>query len=210
MPQKTHFIYRGSIADMFSDTAVWKRIKTIIDDINGNVVVEYVCEETLKGGYQMKIYYGDSELNQWAAAFRHAINKAKDSGEASAFFRGFPAGQCGVTSIMLAQFLRNMGVVDMYYICGNFSDELRNQVQSHAWLDINGTVIDITGDQFKDRKDLIKNENPIYVGPVNDYYRLFEVDASMCRPCYGLLSKVNCGARIRKDYETVMKYINIS
>lgn len=60
----------------------------------------------------------------------------------------FPCGSCGDASLLLGQFLRDSGFGDFDYVCGEkFHD---NRTQTHAWLQRDGLIIDITADQFDD------------------------------------------------------------
>lgn len=63
------------------------------------------------------------------------------------YFGNFPSGSCGSTASIIAEYLINKGIENIEYVCG-----VRNN-DSHAWLEINGMIIDITGDQFVDGVD---------------------------------------------------------
>jgi hypothetical protein len=59
-------------------------------------------------------------------------------------FKNFPSGTCGDISDILAVYLYEQGFTNIEYVCGE------NERGSHAWLEIDGTAIDITADQFDD------------------------------------------------------------
>ena len=46
----------------------------------------------------------------------------------------------------------------------------------HTWLLVENNIIDITADQFKIFDNELYNNTPVYVGPMNDFYRLFKSD----------------------------------
>ncbi|MNE82602.1 hypothetical protein D3C80_1793370 [compost metagenome] len=59
--------------------------------------------------------------------------------------RGFPRGCCGVVSELLGDYLNAHFGLAIEYVCGE------QDGASHAWLEHDGIVIDITGDQFDGR-----------------------------------------------------------
>jgi hypothetical protein len=79
-------------------------------------------------------------------------------------FREFPSGACGDTCEVLAEILKELGYGNSQYVTG-----LRENGNSHAWLQFDSIIVDITADQFDEI-----SEN-VYVGPLNDWYRSFEV-----------------------------------
>jgi hypothetical protein len=79
-------------------------------------------------------------------------------------FNDFPRGACGDTCEVLAEILKELGHGSFQYIAGR-----RESGNSHAWLECNSTIIDITADQFDEISD------PVYIGPSNPWYQSFEV-----------------------------------
>ena len=73
----------------------------------------------------------------------------------------FPKGACGETCDLLAQWLWEHHI-ESYYYCGRHADGA-----THAWLEADGQIVDITGDQFP--------EFPysIYVGPLTMFHAQF-------------------------------------
>lgn len=155
----------------------------------------------------MKECAGNSELIKLVTAFRYAIDKAKEAGEQSRYFIDFPAGRCGSTSDMLCQFLIDNGIEDISYVCGDYYGNSWEERQSHAWLEIGNTIVDITADQFKYREDKLKNCNPIYVGPMNDYYRAFEVLDRNKHLHYGIQRSWKNYGELLRDYGIIKRYI---
>jgi len=72
------------------------------------------------------------------SAMEHYVSNTEDL-----MFGGFPMGTCGPVSELLGRYLIEAGFADVMYICG----EKRGH-GSHAWVEVSGVVLDITGDQF--------------------------------------------------------------
>lgn len=140
--------------------------------------------------------------------FRYAIERAKKSGEDGDFFVRFPAGQCGVASDMLAQYLIENGYCHITYVCGTFYGNTPFESQSHAWLEIKNLIIDITGDQFKNHNVPLKRDIPVYIGPMSNYYRQFECLAGDVHEHFGLNKSWSNYYDLKKWYKTILKYIN--
>ncbi len=66
----------------------------------------------------------------------------------STIFKSFPRGECGNTSSIIANWLIEQGVKDIEYVWGVRNNKDRSQ--SHGWLEVGNTIIDITSDQFPD------------------------------------------------------------
>ena len=110
--------------------------------------------------------------------FRNAIDKAKSDGRFSkySYFRDFPIGCCGTTSDILGTYLLEKGI-HTRYVCGIYRGSGFENTQSHAWLILDdSTIIDITGDQFKYNELFYNNNEKVYVGKKNKFYKLFEED----------------------------------
>lgn len=68
----------------------------------------------------------------------------------------FPTGCCGDTTDLLAYLIyRQFGEIALHrsgiYMKYIKSDERLSDNNSHAWLELSGTIIDLTADQFNDR-----------------------------------------------------------
>ena len=75
--------------------------------------------------------------------------------------RQFPRGACGDTCYLLGQYLVDQGFPPFSYICG-----YRHGL-SHAWLQQDGWVVDITSDQFDD------GPGPVIVANVSPWQDTF-------------------------------------
>lgn len=68
------------------------------------------------------------------------------------------------------------------------------------------TVIDITGDQFKNEEKFLYYNRSVYIGRMDELHRLFEIERiSKCNGIRGIDSSQQ--ARVIKLYETIIKYI---
>ncbi|GJA20887.1 hypothetical protein [Aeromonas caviae] len=79
-------------------------------------------------------------------------------------FRNFPRGACGDTCEVLAEILKDLGHGTFRYVAGR-----RENGNSHAWLQYDSVIVDITADQFDEISE------PVYLGPLNSWYQSFEV-----------------------------------
>ena len=83
------------------------------------------------------------ELGQLCAAFRRAVVEC-DAVSSCVMLEDFPFGSCGAASELLAQYLEDNGYGAFDYVLGEDGG------QSHAWLEQDGLIVDITLDQFED------------------------------------------------------------
>jgi hypothetical protein len=159
------------------------------------------------------------KINKLAASFRQAIEKARDEGAFSDdfSFRHFPRGCCGDASDLLAQYLMEYGI-QTWYICGTHRPageteiENWNGIQSHAWLataDPRQTdqylIIDITGDQFKFDPEYGRFDKPVYIGKMDWFHRLFEVEEVW--KCKELSTLALAAARLEELYRIIVERI---
>lgn len=156
----------------------------------------------------MHVHRGRSiELKTLVFNFRKAIDVAKMNDEPEGFFRKFPVGQCGHTSDMLAQYLIDSGIGPITCVNGTYYGNNWNDKWSHSWLVVDGLIIDITGDQFKYQRRPLKNETPIFIGPMTKYYRLFETRPGEEYEHLGLDPKWSNYHKLKDWYKTILKYL---
>jgi hypothetical protein len=103
------------------------------------------------------------EIRQAAARFRKAI--IVSGGGDHIVFRDFPRGSCGDTSILLGEYLSELGYGEWSYVPG-----VRGR-STHAWIEQRGVIVDITADQFEDM------DEPVIVTTSRDWHGQFRVDA---------------------------------
>lgn len=93
----------------------------------------------------------DPDLNiirEYALGFRTAILRCPKESLPVAL-RQFPKGSCGDASLLLAMYLSTKKLEPLQYIVGV------KRRQSHAWLQLDDIIIDITADQFDESKDAV-------------------------------------------------------
>jgi hypothetical protein len=87
-----------------------------------------------------------------ASRFRSAI-RATDPAEIDPQVRfivaAFPKGVCGAVCFLLGHYLRENGFSEAEYVNGIRPAD----GESHAWIEIDGIIVDITGDQFDEIAD---------------------------------------------------------
>ncbi|MDF4205196.1 hypothetical protein P2W50_01130 [Pseudomonas protegens] len=88
-----------------------------------------------------------------ARAFREALDAQKCDGALPYHMQQFPSRCCGVISELVGHYLNALGI-HAELVCGS----------GHAWLECEGVVIDITGDQFEGRP-------AVFVGAKDDWYQ---------------------------------------
>jgi len=85
------------------------------------------------------------DIREAALRFRSALEHC--SNELGTSFDSFPVGCCGDVSTLLAAYLKDEGFGKCTYVSGWNSVEQ----ESHAWLEKDGIIYDLTIDQFPDR-----------------------------------------------------------
>lgn len=148
--------------------------------------------------YKLHIIYIEeidtlNNLYQVCMKFRNAIVKIPKS-KLSISFNNFPFGSCGDTCLILGSFLYKSGFGIFDYVCG------QRNLNSHAWLEKNGIIVDITADQFEDC------ETAVYVGGINLFYQSFDEDF---RHKYfeSLSGKSIKTDSLWKDYDEICQFI---
>lgn len=150
------------------------------------------------------------DIERLTNQFREAIDVVKDSGDFDkdfSFYK-FLLGCCGDASILLVQFLFKNGI-KTYCVCSTYRDSSFKNSHFHAWLLAdNQTIIDITGDQFKNNPLFLNYDKPIYVGVADNFHRLFEVEDRNVHENLGLDTlDCMCQSRLKKLYRKIIKYI---
>ena len=142
--------------------------------------------------------------------FRKAINKAKELDDLGLdfAFKRFPHGCCGDASCLLAEYLIENGIKTAY-VCGTYRGGGFENMQSHAWLLVDDSyIIDITGDQFYDNSTFMNYNKSVYVGEMDEFHKLFEVEDRDVYEFPGLSQLGNfCYPRLRNLYNIITKYL---
>lgn len=140
-----------------------------------------------------------------ATGFRKAIERALEAGELHrTVIASFPIGCCGYTSDLLQMYLDENDIITQY-VSGTYHECSTGDSQSHAWLELNdGTIVDITGDQFRFEPQPLQNDRSVYCDKPNDFYDLFEL-APPCQ-CEGTYS-MDIERKEKQAYDIICKYL---
>ena len=137
--------------------------------------------------------------------FRKAIDRALEADKLhSTVIASFPSGCCGYTSDLLQRYLSDKGIATRY-VSGTYRDFSTNDSQSHAWLELtDGTIVDITGDQFCNKPHPLQNDSLVYCGKPNDFYKQFELDP----PCEcDETNSTDIGRKEKEAYDIICKFL---
>jgi hypothetical protein len=105
-------------------------------------------------------------------------------------FESFPAGACGDTSDLLGIYLsETLGISPMYF-WGTDGE------QSHAWLQHDGLIIDITADQFAGNQSIIVTRD-------SPFHLRFKIEGQRNAEITGFFA-----ANLRHDYQLLKDFAN--
>lgn len=93
--------------------------------------------------------YDPDEIYRFAFRLRTAIESVPTN-RLPITFSSFPRGACGDASLILGAYLADNGFPEFVYVTGERGSHDAGTWSSHAWLEADGLVADITADQFQD------------------------------------------------------------
>jgi len=105
-----------------------------------------------------------NRIKELATLFRSAILKC-DPKSLPITLQGYPGGACGDAVLLLAKYLQENNFGQFNYMLG------QREGRSHAWLQKNGVIVDITADQFIDQS------NTVIVTKDNSWHSSFHGEA---------------------------------
>ncbi len=82
-----------------------------------------------------------------AYAFREELEKQKGLDQLPDHLKKFPCGCCGVVSELLGDYFNTQLGLRVEYVCGE------KDGGSHAWIELDGVVIDITSEPIAVREN---------------------------------------------------------
>ena len=112
---------------------------------------------------------------QVATRFRNAIEKARDAGEfaSTCFHRErmnqFPKDCCDDTADLFAHYLYLEYGIDSIRVDGSYYDNKLGCTYYHSWQEVEGLVIDLTGDQFENDDAIPIKAKAVYVGKMDAF-----------------------------------------
>ncbi|MCD1645727.1 hypothetical protein [Marinobacter adhaerens] len=131
------------------------------------------------------------EIRSNVTDFRKALLAALRSGKMPQTMEDFPRGCCSDSALMLGTYLSDIGLGDFKLVVGERGCFDDNDWFSHAWLEQENLIVDITGSQFGEES----NEITITINSVwHESFNLIWCDranlkemASELRPYYELV-----------------------
>jgi hypothetical protein len=104
-----------------------------------------------------------SSVLELAHGFRSAVEAVIKTSGAPMHIQRYPHGCCGIISELMGDYFNTLDIGEFLYVCG------MKDGASHAWLEVGGLIVDITGDQFPGRPS-------IYVDEPDAWYSEWEQD----------------------------------
>lgn len=128
---------------------------------------------------------------EMAISFRTAI-KSIPSEARPIGMQSFPRRACGDTALLFGAFLVDHAIPGFKYICGERGSQADNTWTSHAWLQRNDLVIDLTADQFPDAPAdvIVSNPSPWHMqfttepGQESDFRKWSGYGVDLLHPMY--------------------------
>lgn len=149
------------------------------------------------------------KLKKIAEQFRLAIEDAQIAGELKGNMRYFPKGACSYTCDLLQRYFHDQGIETLcFYGIAGYGES----GESHVWLETkDGIIIDITGDQYKNKTGKLYNNDPVYVGPKTSFYGLFKQNGfpkPYSEPDFDPLGKKQIQIEADSNYEMILKHMS--
>lgn len=131
-------------------------------------------------------------IRSCAERFRAGIERC-DRFELPYVLDAFPAGSCGVASLLLGSYLHDEGFGRFAYVIGEHQDA--SGWHSHVWMQQGDVVVDITADQFsdKDERVIVTRDSAWHASLRHDSdgvadFRLFDQETEQdLRPTYDVI-----------------------
>lgn len=103
--------------------------------------------------------------------------------------QGFPKGCCGVVAELLGRYLIESGYQNVLYVCGSM-----DEMGTHAWVEVDSIIVDITADQFGQSSLIVTNHSEWHQKWERDESRppICQEDRWMMYP-YGLWKAIQTG-----------------
>lgn len=150
------------------------------------------------------------DIFRMATEFRTAILRAKANRKflEDGFIERFPEGNCGIACDLLGRYFVEQASVKSWYTSGIIGSD------SHVWLTLeNGDIVDITGDQYKNRSGSLYYDLSVYVGKMDAFHSQFrlngdpiEITPTDWTPDF--LGEDQIQRKKRIVYEMILKYIS--
>jgi len=112
--------------------------------------------------------------------------------------RRFPSGACGDTALLFGTFLTDRSVPGFKYVCGERGRKIDDTWTSHAWLQRDDLVVDLTADQFPDATAgiIVSSPSPWHMqfrtepGQESDFREWSGYGAELLHPMYSRILSI--------------------
>lgn len=118
----------------------------------------------------------DASILAAALAFRAALDAIDRVHWERIYIDRFPRGACGHCAELLALYLQQGFGITADYVCKEFYDAQGNRETSHAWLEWDGLIIDISGDQFGWPPVIVTRQSNLHAHGEEDLRHPFNLD----------------------------------
>jgi len=109
----------------------------------------------------------DDDVREAATRFKTALDAIDLIHWDRLHIGNYPRGACGHCAELLARYLTEQFGITPEYVCRDFHDDAGDWLTGHAWLEWNGLLIDISGDQFGWPPVIVTRASP-YHGVASD------------------------------------------
>lgn len=151
-----------------------------------------------------------NEIKELAKKFRYATDAAFKCGALGRNypFDRFPHECCDDMCDLFGQFLFEKEVF-VTKVHGIYRYDNWEHKYPHVWLLLNdGTIIDLTGDQYKNNEIMLNYDIPCYVGKPDKLHKIFPKKDLRLYPYYGIENYDDDKTRQRlwKLYDTIISF----
>lgn len=140
----------------------------------------------------------DFNLIEISKIFRAAIESIRIENRPPEF-KEFPAGACGDATLLLGTYFSDCGILGFEYVSGERGVKAENTWHTHAWLQKENCIIDITADQFPEvTESVIVCEN-------SSWHKTFTAESMDCSDFRELNGNMGY---LYSLYEEILLYIS--
>lgn len=104
----------------------------------------------------------DEQLHDAAAELKAALDAIDRIHWEQVYINDYPRGACGHCAELLAFYLNRLFRVVPDYVCRVFYTDDGERLSSHAWLELDGLTLDISGDQFGWPAVIVTRHSPVH------------------------------------------------
>lgn len=120
----------------------------------------------------------DDELREAAATLKAALDSIDSVHWERVYITRYPRGACGHCAELLAFYLNQRFGIVPDYVCAEFYGEDGTRETSHAWLEWQGLILDISGDQFGWSPVIVTRDSPLHARGQIDIRYPWKLDAA--------------------------------